>query len=614
MRQTTRPRPKSSSATVNVAGPNSELARFAEVVEACYTNALALVSPAKIEDTARQWFAKTRLYDGDEHAAIAFLEALVLAGQLLLFTPSLTGVTPVERFVRQRRADAGPEERPALDALAKANFRLLRFRSRVTPATLLVEDVATHGMLTLYDQEIPDGALGASVAARIAPLPDGSFMILGSITPLDAAALLEGLSFVREGRGLSNPERCAAALYKHVLRHGSLRIEGVNAFPAELLDDIEAAETQSEAELDDLDRLAFALEARTKGERQEPSAEELSEARRLTSFDNLAQALTRSVRSRQRRQDALAEAFSELAFIMMETYERRAAAGAGGEKNPVEHVGTALGRAVAEQRLPKEALALFESLRVRLSGMHRAGAGNAERSGELTRVLLRIQALRAKTVEQGCTEQEALASAKKVAELLDRYGLSLGEVEMREQTCEGVGIETGRKRRAPLDDCVPTIALFCDCKVWIETTRDSVIRYVFFGLPLDVEAAHYLYDLIALTFASETARYKREDRELLSSPRRDGARSFQIGLAHGISDKLKLMKAERDAELRRSTGRDLVPVKTSVIEGELEKLGLNFYAKSVGRKRRVATEAYEAGRAAGKKFIPRRGVEADAGA
>jgi len=37
----------------------------------------------------------------------------------------------------------------------------------------------------------------------------------------------------------------------------------------------------------------------------------------------------------------------------------------------------------------------------------------------------RIQGLRAKTTDHGCTEAEALLAAAKVAELLDRYDLSL---------------------------------------------------------------------------------------------------------------------------------------------------------------------------------------------
>ena len=217
--------------------------------------------------------------------------------------------------------------------------------------------------------------------------------------------------------------------------------------------------------------------------------------------------------------------------------------------------------------------------------------------------------MRAKTVEHGCTEQEALATARKVAELLDRYGLSLGEVEMRDEVCEGVGMDTGRQRRAPLDECVPAIALFFDCKVWIETAASGAIRHVFFGLSADVEAAHYLYDLIVLTFATETARFKNEDIPIAAGARQSSTRSFQIGLAHGNCDRLRSMKAERDAANQLSTGRDLVP-RTTIIEDELEKLGLSFHVKTESRKRMVAPDAYHAGREAGRKFEPRRGVEA----
>jgi hypothetical protein len=38
---------------------------------------------------------------------------------------------------------------------------------------------------------------------------------------------------------------------------------------------------------------------------------------------------------------------------------------------------------------------------------------------ELDKLKTRIQALRAKTIDNGCTEEEALSAAAKVAELLD---------------------------------------------------------------------------------------------------------------------------------------------------------------------------------------------------
>jgi len=72
---------------------------------------------------------------------------------------------------------------------------------------------------------------------------------------------------------------------------------------------------------------------------------------------------------------------------------------------------------------------------------------------------------------------------------------------------------------------------------------------------------------------------------------------------------VKRLKSGRSAANQVSTGRELVPIKASVIEDELEKLGLSFHVKTESRKRMVAPDAYHAGREAGRKFEPRRGVE-----
>lgn len=586
--------------------PESENALLAQRIDGFCLDAVASVSPAKVEETARHWLSKKNLDPNAPSSVLLLMEAFALAGYLALFTPALLGAAPIERFIRQRRADADQGGRAALDALSRASFYLIQLKSRVTPQMFSVKDMASGENLSLFDADIPDAALGAYVATWLAPLPDGGFVALGPLTPLDAGALAEGLAFVRPGAGMSNPRRCAAAVYRHVMRHDGLRIEGLNLFPEDLLEEL--AEAAEEDEYDDLDRLAFAFAATKKGD--EPEAAMIREARKLAAARHLFQALTRNAISRQHGRGDLAEAFSRISFIMMETLDRRAAAGSGDEDRSFESMATEIDRAIAENRLPREARVLFDELRRRVMASRRAAADKGPGDAELARVLQRIQALRAKTVEQGCTEQEALASAKKVAELLDRYGLSLGEVEMRDQACEGVGVDTGRQRRAPIDECIPTIALFCDCKMWMETGASGAIRYVFFGLPADVEAAHYLYDLIVVTFATETARFKNEDMTIASNARRVSTRSFQIGLAHGIGDKLKSLKVERDAANRLSTDRDLVPMKASVIEDELEKLGLSFHAKSQNRKRSVAPDAYHAGRAAGRKFEPRRGVEA----
>jgi hypothetical protein len=101
---------------------------------------------------------------------------------------------------------------------------------------------------------------------------------------------------------------------------------------------------------------------------------------------------------------------------------------------------------------------------------------------ELDKLKARIQALRAKTINNGCTEDEALFAASKVAELLDRYDLSLTDVEMLEASCERLEYETWRKKRIPIDGCVGAVAHFCDCRVWpgkvtIHRNRDQLVTH-----------------------------------------------------------------------------------------------------------------------------------------
>jgi hypothetical protein len=217
----------------------------------------------------------------------------------------------------------------------------------------------------------------------------------------------------------------------------------------------------------------------------------------------------------------------------------------------------------------------------------------------LDRLKTRIQGLRAKTTDNGCTEAEALLAAAKVAELLDRYDLSLTDVELRDAPCERRAYETYRKKRVPLDDCIGAIAKFCDCRVWREKNPAGEARYVYFGLRSDVEVAHYLTELIDGAVRAELGRYKNsaEYRRFRHQDRHVANGSFTLGMVASIADRLLSMKAERDAAAR-STGRDLVVLKTAVVDAELEKLNLNL--RTVRRTSRMVSQtAYDAGGEAG---------------
>ena len=217
----------------------------------------------------------------------------------------------------------------------------------------------------------------------------------------------------------------------------------------------------------------------------------------------------------------------------------------------------------------------------------------------LDKLKLRIQALRAKTIDNGCTEDEALSAAAKVAELLDRYDLSLSDIDIRAAPCERRVYETWRKKRIPLDDCIGAVAHFCDCRVWREKNQAGESRYVFFGLRSDIEVAHYLTELIDTAVRSEAGRYKTtpDYRRFRHNQRHLANASFALGMVASIADKLRTMKVERD-KVNHSTGRGLVVLKASVVDAEFGKLDLNLRAQR-STSRMVSMKAYEAGGVAG---------------
>ena len=220
----------------------------------------------------------------------------------------------------------------------------------------------------------------------------------------------------------------------------------------------------------------------------------------------------------------------------------------------------------------------------------------------LEKLKTRIQGLRAKTIDRGCTEGEAIAAAAKVAELLDRFDLSMTDVEIRAAGCERREYETHRKKRIPLDDCIGAVADFCDCRVWRERNPAGEARYVFFGLRADIEAAHYLTELIDSAVRAELGRYKTtpDYQRFRHQERHMANASFALGMVASIAAKLMAMKAGRD-KANHDTGRDLVVVKAAAVDVEIERLGLKL--RTVQRPgRMVEPLAYDAGGVAGESL------------
>lgn len=186
------------------------------------------------------------------------------------------------------------------------------------------------------------------------------------------------------------------------------------------------------------------------------------------------------------------------------------------------------------------------------------------------KLLQRIRALAVRTVENGCTEAEAMEAAKLMAKLCDEFDLSLDNLTLKNEVCIKVTLETGNKNRhPPAGMCMNAISKYCDVRSWSSPSQRNGLSYVILGLPSDVELAKYLYTYINDAMQSEWL-WQRSFMGLQSHQRA----SFYLGMATRLSQRLLDMKRERTNTA--STGTALVVQKTAIVEEAFNNLGMKL--------------------------------------
>jgi hypothetical protein len=256
---------------------------------------------------------------------------------------------------------------------------------------------------------------------------------------------------------------------------------------------------------------------------------------------------------------------------------------------------------------------------------------------ELASVKARIKALAAKTVEQGCSEAEAMNAAAMVGRLLQQYNLSMEEIDVREQKCTTITLRTGSARRGPFNWIASSLARFADCKVWYSRRYTDLgnkkeFVWCFFGQETDLEMVKYLYEVIQTSILAETQAFKQTDTYRDSLKRTSASTSFQHGMADRIANRLLKMKAENDralweaheARMREAaqktddavatancytprerqaaqvTGTALIVLKHQLVEQEFKQAGVKL-GKSSSSRRLSDGRAYSKGHEAGSR-------------
>lgn len=210
----------------------------------------------------------------------------------------------------------------------------------------------------------------------------------------------------------------------------------------------------------------------------------------------------------------------------------------------------------------------------------------------LDRIKRIIQGLQDKTQENGCTEEEAMASAAKMGQLLDEYDLSIDEIGVREDAgqCKKNEVFAADSYAGTL---ITGIKHFCGIIAYQVSGEGHAMKYVFFGTPHDLEIATYLYEVCAEAMEYDWSTYMQDHGYSLKK-----RASFRAGFSSRVYSRLKDMKAERDAR-NASQSRELVVLKDQLVKAEFGKLGIHL-VKSAGT--RAADEhAYRSGQTAGSR-------------
>jgi len=206
----------------------------------------------------------------------------------------------------------------------------------------------------------------------------------------------------------------------------------------------------------------------------------------------------------------------------------------------------------------------------------------------------KILALMSKTVDNGCSEHEALAALDKARAMMDAYEVTESDLQLTKEESavlrsEPAGTKDANGIKAGL---AVAVAAFTDCRVW----KGRQGGLVFCGMKSDAQFATWLLDNLTSFVQGELMRHLmgsvagNADRRLVIN-------GFVGGCTSRISGRLNALCAQ-SATVASTNGRALVVVKTAAISEKMKEHGVHL--RGGGSSRRLYDpSAYAAGKAAG---------------
>ncbi|MER8924308.1 hypothetical protein [Mesorhizobium sp. M0859] len=152
------------------------------------------------------------------------------------------------------------------------------------------------------------------------------------------------------------------------------------------------------------------------------------------------------------------------------------------------------------------------------------------------------RALSARTVENGCTEDEAVAAAQKLAEMLAAYNMTLDEAMLREQ----VFAQHQAHREDAIGDRLwkpaKGISFLTGARYWTSPVGVCPVSISFFGFDHEVEVAKYLLAICARAMEDGQGRIEKQHALINKGRRRSHVLAYLDGMADTLHRRIQALR------------------------------------------------------------------------
>lgn len=217
------------------------------------------------------------------------------------------------------------------------------------------------------------------------------------------------------------------------------------------------------------------------------------------------------------------------------------------------------------------------------------------------KTLNKIRAMLAKTVENGCTEEEAMSALTMAQIMMDEHEVTLEDLELGDEKA----IIARSDLKDPQNVRWKLAYWVCQFTETYSYGHKKSIRFV--GLKADVDFAIWLTETLSAFVHAKLKNYMWSNgyQKLQGATRNKVINSFVLGCCSRINNKLVEMVKERKPS---SNGTALVVAKKALIDDAIKDQNIKA-ADNRGRKNKIIFEVYKAGQEAGESASFGRPVE-----